>query len=250
MIIICTRRVWSQIVDLLKQFHARGLSWKQQETERLWWESSEVWSPSGDVWTRGTGAWCGVTCVIIHSALERGSCPGKWPGVSIINCDGGENYWLETYSIDTRIIRRIYTDRWWHVWTCTNTKQQYRDSLLHSWYRSRGLAKKWFLFLAWQAAPLLFFWKYRRSNSWIQFSPNPVHHAPEWPRGGAVSWCWWQCNVCRAHCSPLNLWLSGSFTQIIGPVHKTWFMEAYWRSELYPIVQHLLILLSHSRHET
>ena len=126
----------------------------------------------------------------------------------------------------------------------------YRDSLLHSWYRSRGLAEKWFLFLAWQAAPLLFFWKYRRSNSWIQFSPNPVHHAPEWPRGGAVSWCWWQCNVCRAHCSALNLWLSGSFTQIIGPVHKTWFMEAYWRSELYPIVQHLLILLSHSRHET
>ena len=72
----------------------------------------------------------------------------------------------------------------------------------------------------------------------------------EWPRGGAVSWCRWQCNICRAHCSPLNLWLFGSFTQIIVPVHKTWFMEAYWRSELYPIVQHLLILLSQSRHDT
>ena len=33
MIIIYTRRVWSQIVVLLKQFHARGLSWKQQEPD-------------------------------------------------------------------------------------------------------------------------------------------------------------------------------------------------------------------------
>ena len=33
MIIIYTRRVWSQIVDRLsEQFLARGLSWKQQET--------------------------------------------------------------------------------------------------------------------------------------------------------------------------------------------------------------------------
>ena len=79
-------------------------------------------------------------------------------------------------------------------------------------------------------------------NSWIHFSPNPAHCA--WCRPGeGRARCRWHCRVCWAHCSPLNLWLFGSFTQIIVPVHKTWLI-AHWRSELWhvAIVQHLLIL--------
>lgn len=66
------------------------------------YDESQVWSPSGDVWTRGTGAWCGwrVSLCCIRAA----SCPGKQPGVPIINCDGGENYWLETFNLYTNYL--------------------------------------------------------------------------------------------------------------------------------------------------
>ena len=53
MIIIYTRRVWSQIVDRLsEQFLARGLSWKQQETTP---EDHE--QPESDQGSEDSGVW-------------------------------------------------------------------------------------------------------------------------------------------------------------------------------------------------
>ena len=90
MIIIYTRRVWSQIVDRLsEQFLARGLSWKQQETTPEDYEQPESDQRSEDSGVR-RGGMRGDTCH--YEALDRGQLLPEWPGVSIINSDGGENY--------------------------------------------------------------------------------------------------------------------------------------------------------------
>ena len=83
MIIIYTRRVWSQIVDRLsEQFLARGLSWKQQETTPGDDEQPESDQGSDDSGVR-RGVMRGDTChynarvIMRHVRVIRGLMRGR-----------------------------------------------------------------------------------------------------------------------------------------------------------------------------
>ena len=163
MIIIYTRRVWSQIVDLLKQFHARGRSWKQQETdcEKLWWEI-RVWSPSGDVWSPGAGAWYhDEGWRVSLRCISAGQLPGK-----MARCPDNKLWWrrkLLTWNI--QLIHALFVE--YELKDDTMSEREQTPcivttccdcvSLLHSWYGSRVRPCKGFLYAALHVSPLLYF---------------------------------------------------------------------------------------------